>query len=65
MADSIRHSERQTKAKTLFRSEMYLLRIKMSHEYFGIDYEIIRDIATNYLPENRKQIEEILPYLQR
>jgi len=41
-------------------SEMYLLRNKVSHEYFGIDYEIIWDIAKNYLPENKKQIEEIL-----
>lgn len=39
---------------------MYLLRNKISHEYFGIDYEIIWDVASNYLPENKKQIEEIL-----
>ena len=41
-------------------TEMYLLRNKVSHEYFGIDYEIIWDIATNYLPENKVQIENIL-----
>ena len=40
--------------------EMYLLRNKVSHEYFGIDYEIIWDIALNYLPENKKQIDQIL-----
>ncbi|TCO07042.1 HepT-like ribonuclease domain-containing protein [Natronoflexus pectinivorans] len=40
--------------------EMYLLRNKVSHEYFGIDYEIIWDVASNYLPDNKKQIEEIL-----
>jgi uncharacterized protein with HEPN domain len=40
--------------------EMYLLRNKVSHEYFGIDYEIIWDVATNYLPENRIQIDKIL-----
>ncbi|MDR3180524.1 MAG: DUF86 domain-containing protein [Prevotellaceae bacterium] len=40
-------------------SEMYLLRNKISHEYFGIDYEIIWDIITNYLPANRVQIEKI------
>lgn len=40
--------------------EMYLLRNKVSHEYFGIDYEIIWDVATNYLPENKIQIEKIL-----
>jgi uncharacterized protein with HEPN domain len=44
--------------------EMYLLRNKVSHEYFGIDYEIIWDIACNYLPENRKQIEIILKTLK-
>jgi uncharacterized protein with HEPN domain len=41
-------------------AEMYLLRNKVTHEYFGIDYEIIWDIATNYLPENKTQIESIL-----
>lgn len=41
-------------------NEMYLLRNKVSHEYFGIDYEIIWDIATSYLPANKSQIEEIL-----
>jgi uncharacterized protein with HEPN domain len=39
---------------------MYLLRNKVSHEYFGIDYEIIWDVAINYLPENKRQIELIL-----
>lgn len=41
-------------------TEMYYLRNKVSHEYFGIDYEIIWDIATNYLPENKKQIDQII-----
>lgn len=41
-------------------SEMYLLRNKVSHEYFGVDYEIIWDVAANYLPENKNQIEVIL-----
>ena len=40
--------------------EMYLLRNKVSHEYFGVDYEIIWDVASNYLPENEQQIDEIL-----
>jgi len=40
--------------------EMYLLRNKISHEYFGIDYEILWDIASNYLPENKKQVDEII-----
>jgi len=41
-------------------SEMYVLRNKVIHEYFGVDYEIIWDIASNYLPENKKQIDEVL-----
>jgi len=38
---------------------MYSLRNRISHAYFGIDYEIIWDIITNYLPENKAQIEII------
>ena len=45
--------------------EMYLLRNKVSHEYFGIDYEIIWDIASNYLPDNRKQIENMVFLLKK
>ncbi|MBN2683328.1 MAG: DUF86 domain-containing protein [Bacteroidales bacterium] len=41
-------------------AEMYLLRNKVSHEYFGIDYEIIWDVAHNYLPENKMQIELLI-----
>lgn len=40
--------------------EMYYLRNKVSHEYFGIDYEIIWDVATNYLPENKLHIDQII-----
>jgi len=40
--------------------EMYRLRNRISHEYFGIDYEIIWDIISNYLPSNRNDIIVIL-----
>ncbi len=40
--------------------EMYYLRNRVSHAYFGVDYEIIWDIATNYLPENKNQIDQII-----
>ena len=41
-------------------AEIYLMRNKISHKYFGIDYEIIWDVATTDLPVNKKQIEDIL-----
>ncbi len=40
--------------------EMYRLRNRISHEYFGIDHEIIWDIATQQMPFNFKDISEIL-----
>ncbi len=40
--------------------EMYYLRNKVSHEYHGIDYKIIWDVAKNYLPENTNQLVEII-----
>jgi uncharacterized protein with HEPN domain len=40
--------------------EMYRLRNRISHEYFGIDYEIIWNIVTKHLPENLKDISRIL-----
>ncbi len=52
--------EIKAKYPTLPWAEMYLLRNKVSHEYFGIDYEIIWDVACNHLPENKSQIEHII-----
>ena len=40
--------------------EMYYLRNKVSHEYFGVDHEIIWDVTINYLPENKNQIVKII-----
>ncbi|MBL4586837.1 MAG: DUF86 domain-containing protein [Flavobacteriales bacterium] len=40
--------------------EMYYLRNRISHEYFGIDYEILWDVAKNHLPKNLKRINKIL-----
>lgn len=40
--------------------KMYSLRNAISHEYFGIDYEIIWEIATRQLPHNKSDIENIL-----
>ena len=41
-------------------NEMYYLRNRVSHEYFGVDYEIIWDVAVNHLPVNKLQIDTIL-----
>ena len=40
--------------------EMYRLRNRISHEYFGIDYDIIWDITTNYLPDNYNDFKRIV-----
>ena len=40
--------------------EMYRLRNRVSHEYFGIDYGIIWEICTRHLPINLKDIKVIL-----
>jgi uncharacterized protein with HEPN domain len=40
--------------------EMYYLRNRVTHEYFGIDYEIIWDLACNNLPGNKIQIDQII-----
>ena len=44
--------------------EMYSLRNKVSHEYHGIDHSIIWDIATRYLPDNKRQMEKLLSELR-
>jgi uncharacterized protein with HEPN domain len=40
--------------------QMYRLRNRISHEYFGVDHEIIWDIANLQLATNHKDILEIL-----
>ncbi len=41
-------------------SEMYRLRNRVTHEYFGVDYKIIWRIVTEYLPDNLIKINEII-----
>jgi uncharacterized protein with HEPN domain len=53
-------AEIKEKYKEIPWDEMYLLRNKVSHEYFGIDYEIIWDVVLNYLPYNKMQIDTII-----
>lgn len=40
--------------------EMYRLRNRISHEYFGIDQSILWMIATRQLPKNYKDLMEII-----
>ena len=40
--------------------KMYGLRNLIAHEYFGIDYEMIWEIAKNNLPQNRFDLIEII-----
>ncbi len=40
--------------------KMYGLRNLISHEYFGVDYEMIWEIITSDLPQNLLDVEEIL-----
>jgi uncharacterized protein with HEPN domain len=40
--------------------EMYRMRNKISHEYFGIDYEILWYISTSEIPVNYKELLKII-----
>lgn len=40
--------------------KMYGLRNLITHEYFGIDYEMIWEIAKNNLPQNRTDLSKII-----
>jgi len=40
--------------------KMYGLRNRISHEYFGLDYEIIWEIISKQLPDNKEQIKQII-----
>ena len=36
------------------------MRDKVIHHYFGVDYDIIRDVVVNKIPVLRERIESIL-----
>ena len=40
--------------------EMYRLRNRISHEYFGVDYRIIWDIISTNLSSNLTEVKDIL-----
>jgi uncharacterized protein with HEPN domain len=45
--------------------EMYRSRNRISHNYFGVDYEIIWDIATRHLPKNYEDVQTVLKDVQQ
>lgn len=45
-------------------SDMAKMRDKMSHVYFGVDYEIVWEVVKKRLPEIKPHIEKILYELQ-
>jgi len=36
------------------------MRDKLIHDYFGVDYDIVWDVATNKLPELKQKIMQIM-----
>jgi uncharacterized protein with HEPN domain len=36
------------------------MRDRLIHDYFGVDYRIVWDVAVNKLPALRKQLEKLL-----
>jgi len=52
--------EVKLKYKQIPWKKMYGLRNLVTHEYFGVDYEIIWKIATKDLPGNKEDLETIL-----
>jgi len=53
-------NEIQEKYPEIPWKKMYGLRNLIAHEYFGIDYEMIWEIAKNNLPQNRTDLEYII-----
>ena len=53
-------TEIQLKYPEIPWKKMYSLRNLISHEYFGIDYEMIWEIAKNNLPQNIIDIRNII-----
>jgi uncharacterized protein with HEPN domain len=45
--------------------KMYKLRNIVTHEYFGIDYEVIWEVAKNDLPQNYADLKTLVEIEQR
>lgn len=44
--------------------EMYLMRNKVSHEYFGIDYELVWNIVENELPNDLSSLRTLIQKIE-
>lgn len=53
-------SEIQARYPEIPWKKMYGLRNLITHEYFGIDYEMIWEIAKRNLPQNQIDLEKII-----
>ena len=53
-------AEIQKKHPQIPWKKMYGLRNLIAHEYFGLDYEMIWEIAKNNLPQNSIDLREII-----
>lgn len=40
--------------------QMYIMRNIITHEYFGVDYDIVWKIAQDYLPKNLTDLEKLI-----
>jgi uncharacterized protein with HEPN domain len=52
--------ETKAKDKTINWRDIKAFRNKITHEYFGVDYEIVWDIVKNELPELMDKIKKLL-----
>jgi len=52
--------ETKAKDKTINWRDIKAFRNKITHEYFGVDYEIVWDIVKNELPELKSRISVLL-----
>jgi len=55
----------KTKFPNIPWKNMYKLRNIISHDYFGIDYEVVWKIITEYLPENYAELCQVIEIEQQ
>ncbi len=55
--------ETKAKDKTINWRDIKAFRNKITHEYFGVDHEIVRDIVVNELPQLKTKTNGLLKTL--